>query len=81
MRSYEANIIGSVKAQWEDYTMGEITRIDGTESPSEGHEVIPHQADLIEITNGILMDTRSELPAKALFSMPIAQLATLAHYG
>ena len=77
MRSYEANIIGSVKAQWEDYTMGEITRIDGTESPSEGHEVIPHQADLIEITNGILMDTRSELPAKALFSMPIAQLATL----
>lgn len=77
MRSYEANIIGSVKAQWEDYTMGEITRIDGTERPSEGHEVIPHQADLIEITNGILMDTRSELPAKALFSMPIAQLATL----
>ena len=57
--------------------MGEITRIDGTESPSEGHEVIPHQADLIEVTNGILMDTRSELPAKALFSMPIAQLATL----
>ena len=57
--------------------MGEITRIDGTESPSEGQEVIPHQADLIEITNGILMDTRSELPAKALFSMPIAQLATL----
>lgn len=41
--------------------MGEITRIDGTESPSEGHEVIPHQADLIEVTNGILMDTRSEL--------------------
>ena len=32
--------------------MGEITRIDGTESPSEGHEVIPHQADIIEITNG-----------------------------
>lgn len=57
--------------------MGEITRIDGTESPSEGHEVIPHQADLIEVTNGILMDTRSELPAKASFSMPIAQLATL----
>ena len=57
--------------------MGEITRIDGTESPSEGHEVIPHQADLLEVTNGILMDTRSELPAKASFSMPIAQLATL----
>lgn len=57
--------------------MEEITRIDGTESPSEGHEVIPHQADLIEVTNGILMDTRSELPAKASFSMPIAQLATL----
>lgn len=57
--------------------MGEITRIDGKESHPKGQEVIPHQADLIEITNGILMDTRSELPAKALFSMPIAQLATL----
>ena len=31
----------------------------------------------LEVTNGILMDTRSELPAKASFSMPIAQLATL----
>lgn len=77
MRSYEANIIGSVKAQREDYTMGEITRIDGTESLWEAHEAIPHQANLIEVTNGILMDTRSELLAKASFSMPIAQLATL----
>ena len=57
--------------------MGEITRIDGTVSPSEGHEVIPHQADIIEVTNGILMDVRSELPEKVSFSMPIAQLATL----
>lgn len=57
--------------------MGEITRIDGTESPSEGHEVIPHQADLIEVTNGILMDTRSELPAKASFSNPFQVLQLL----
>lgn len=37
--------------------MGEITRIDGTESLWEAHEAIPHQANLIEVTNGILMDT------------------------
>lgn len=77
MRSYEANIIGSVKAQWEAHTMGEITRIDGKESHPKGQEVIPHQADIIEVTNGILMDVRSDLPEKVLFSMPIAQLATL----
>lgn len=77
MRSYEANIIGSVKAQWEAHTMGEITRIDGKESHPKGQEVIPHQADIIEVTNGILMDVRSDLPEKVSFSMPIAQLATL----
>lgn len=57
--------------------MGEITRIDGKESHPKGQEVIPHQADIIEVTNGILMDVRSDLPEKVLFSMPIAQLATL----
>ncbi|MCI6401857.1 MAG: hypothetical protein MR815_08570 [Oscillospiraceae bacterium] len=57
--------------------MGEITRIDGTESHPKGQEVIPHQADIIEVTNGILMDVRSDLPEKVSFSMPIAQLATL----
>ena len=56
--------------------MGEITRIDGIESRLEGQEVIPHQADIIEVTNGILMDVRSDIPEKASFSMPIAQLAT-----
>ena len=57
--------------------MGEITRIDGKESHPKGQEVIPHQADIIEVTNGILMDVRSDLPEKVSFSMPIAQLATL----
>ena len=57
--------------------MGEITRIDGMESRLEGQEVIPHPADIIEVTNGILMDVRSDIPEKASFSMPIAQLATL----
>lgn len=36
-----------------------------------GHE------ELIEVTKGILMDVRSDLPKKASFSIPIAQLATL----
>ena len=57
--------------------MGEITRIYGKESHPKGQEVIPHQADIIEVTNGILMDVRSDLPEKVSFSMPIAQLATL----
>lgn len=57
--------------------MGEITKIDDMEDHLEGHEVIPNQANIIEVTNGILMDARSELTEKASFSMPIAQLATL----
>ena len=57
--------------------MGEITRLDDMESHPEGHGVIPHQADIIEVTNDILMDARSELVERATFSMPIAQLATL----
>lgn len=35
------------------------------------------QSDLIELTNGILMDARTDIADKASFSMPIAQLATL----
>ena len=42
--------------------MGEITRIDGKESHPKGQEVIPHQADIIEVTNGILLDVGSDLP-------------------
>ena len=57
--------------------MGKIIRMDGTENHQEAHGVIPHQADIIEVTNGILMDVRSELPEQASFSIPIAQLATL----
>ena len=33
--------------------------------------------ELIEVTNGILMEVRSDLLEKASFSIPIAQLATL----
>lgn len=57
--------------------MGKITRIDDMETHPERHGVIPHQADVIEVTNDILMDARSELAEKVTFSMPIAQLATL----
>jgi hypothetical protein len=57
--------------------MGKITRIDDMETHPEGHGVIPHQADIIEVTNDILMDARSEIAEKVTFSMPIAQLATL----
>lgn len=77
MRSYETNAIDSIKTQSEEYTMGEITKIDDMEDHLEGHEVIQNQANIIEVTNGILMDARSELTEKASFSMPIAQLATL----
>lgn len=57
--------------------MEDITRIDDMKTHPEGHGVIPHRADIIKVTNDILMDTRSELAEKATFSMPIAQLATL----
>jgi len=43
----------------------------------EEHGDVPHQADIINITNDVLMDARSDLPEKALFSMPIAQITTL----
>ena len=36
-----------------------------------------HNAELVEIADGILLDTRSSLENKAAISMPIAQLATL----
>lgn len=48
--------------------MGEITKIDDMEDHLEGHEVIQNQANIIEVTNGILMDARSELTEKASFS-------------
>jgi len=57
--------------------MGEIVRMDGMENHLEGHGDAPSQADIINITNDVLMDARSDLPEKALFSMPIAQITTL----
>lgn len=57
--------------------MGEIVRMDGMENHLEGHGDTPSQADIINITNDVLMDARSDLPEKALFSMPIAQITTL----
>lgn len=49
--------------------MGEITKTNF----DEGHK----QGEIIEITNGILKDARTEIPEKASFSVPIDKLATL----
>lgn len=57
--------------------MGEIVRMNGMENHLEEHGDVPRQADIINITSEVLMDARSDLPEKALFSMPIAQLTTL----
>ena len=57
--------------------MGEIVRMNGMGNYLEEHGDVPHQADIINITNDVLMDARSDLPEKALFSMPIAQITTL----
>lgn len=37
----------------------------------------PHDGELVEIADGILLDTRASLEKKSIVSMPIAQLATL----
>lgn len=37
----------------------------------------PHNEELLEIADGILLDTRASLEKKSIVSMPIAQLATL----
>lgn len=57
--------------------MGEIVRMNGMGNYLEEHGDVPHQADIINITSEVLMDARSDLPEKALFSMPIAQITTL----
>jgi len=51
--------------------------MNGMENHLEEHGDVPRQADIINITSEVLMDARSDLPEKALFSMPIAQLTTL----
>lgn len=57
--------------------MGEIVRMNGMGNYLEEHGDVPHQADISNITKDVLMDARSDLPEKALFSMPIAQITTL----
>ena len=40
-------------------------------------EVARSDADLIEVTDGILADTRTDISTASSLSMPIAQLSTL----
>lgn len=48
-------------------------------SAADSQTVIQSQedAELVEIANGILQDTRSSLANRTVMTMPIAQLATL----
>ena len=52
--------------------MGEIIKINGDElTPVEG------QKDLMEITEGLLLDVRSSIESKKTMSVPIGELSTL----
>lgn len=56
--------------------MSEIIKLESTDSmqmTASQH----HNAELVEIAGGILLDTRASLENKTAISMPIAQLATL----
>lgn len=56
--------------------MSEIMKLYRTES-SQLEVLQSHDAELVEIADGILLDTRASLENKTAISMPIAQLATL----
>jgi len=53
--------------------MGDIININR----SEDVEIMRTENDLIGITEGILLDVRTDLSSKQMLSMPIAELATL----
>ena len=55
--------------------MSEIIKFDASDMQTVPVE--DRETELIEIANGILMDTRSSLNQKMVMTMPIAQLATL----
>lgn len=53
--------------------MGEIIKLEHPEST----EVVRTENDLVEITEGILMDARADLSSKNTLSIPIVEIATL----
>lgn len=55
--------------------MSEI--IEFKSSDKQAEPVESRSTELVEIANGILMDTRASLDRKSVMTMPIAQLATL----
>lgn len=59
--------------------MGEITSMDSFNGngANDSSEITRTGNDLIEITDGILLDARTDISKKNTISMPIAQLATL----
>lgn len=59
--------------------MGEITSLNSSRGvcANDSSEIIRTGNDLIKITDGILLDARTDISKKNTISMPIAQLATL----
>jgi len=59
--------------------MGEMTSLDGSCGicANDSSEITRAENELIEITDGILLDARTDISKKSTISMPIAQLATL----
>ncbi len=59
--------------------MGEIINLNCSNGVcvNDGLKIIGRQYDLIEITEGILLDARTDISKKNTMSMPISQLATL----
>lgn len=59
--------------------MDKIIKLNSSDNSlvSSESEIIRDESDLIEITDGILFDTRADLSKMNTLSMPIAQLATL----
>jgi len=59
--------------------MGEIISLNSSNGAcaNDSSQIIRTENDLIEITDGILLDARTDISKKNTISMPIAQLATL----
>lgn len=55
--------------------MADIIRFNTNDNQMAPME--PQEAELVQIADGILMDTRSSMENKSVMTMPIAQLATL----
>lgn len=63
----------------EDIKMGEIINMneDNELGMDCGNYIIKNEKNLLEITEGILLDTRTDISRKNTLSMPIAELVTL----